>query len=121
MNFISINIFSWAQLQPNGENYDFSLLDQIIDMLDSHRIHADLATATAAPPAWLRLKYLQSLSVDKAGIRLLPDLGALLSEHSGLPKAGCLVNKIAERYQASYGLSIMDTAVMSPNVIARPA
>ncbi|TGA98492.1 beta-galactosidase [Sporolactobacillus shoreae] len=72
VNYVSINIFSWARLQPNEDTYDFSILDKIMDMLAANGIYADLATATAAPPAWLARKYPESLPVTIDGVRLLP-------------------------------------------------
>ncbi|MGG4038399.1 beta-galactosidase [Heyndrickxia ginsengihumi] len=64
-------MFSWANLQPNEETYVFTTLDKIMDMLADNGIGADLATATAAPPAWLSHKYPNSLPVDIHGTRLL--------------------------------------------------
>lgn len=42
VNYVSINIFSWARLQPDEETYDFSTLDKIMDMLAENGIGADL-------------------------------------------------------------------------------
>ena len=33
INSATINVFSWAKLQPSEETYDFSELDEIVDML----------------------------------------------------------------------------------------
>lgn len=67
VNFVSMNIFSWANLQPSEEIYDFRTLDKIMDMLHENHIYADLATATASPPAWLSTKYPSSLPVGESG------------------------------------------------------
>ena len=53
VNMVSINIFSWAMLEPQPDHYHFDQLDRIMDMLAEHAIAADLATATASPPAWV--------------------------------------------------------------------
>lgn len=49
LNMVSINIFSWALLEPALDQYDFSQLDRVMDLLAEHGIAADLGTATAAP------------------------------------------------------------------------
>ncbi|GER67577.1 beta-galactosidase [Weizmannia acidilactici] len=101
VNYVSINIFSWARLQPNEETYDFSTLDKIMDMLAENGIGANLATATAAPPAWLSRKYPDSLPIDINGTRLLPGSRQHYCPNSKdyARLAGKLVEKIAERYQ----------------------
>lgn len=52
VNYVSINIFSWARLQPDEETYDFSTLDKIMDMLAENGIgapgHCNCGTAGMA-------------------------------------------------------------------------
>ncbi|MFF3334666.1 beta-galactosidase [Streptomyces sp. NPDC002888] len=70
VNMVSVNIFSWALLEPAEGAYDFSRLDRILDMLYTHGIAADLATPTAAPPAWFFRAHPEALPVDRDGRRL---------------------------------------------------
>ncbi|MEW2044526.1 beta-galactosidase [Streptomyces sp. NPDC005476] len=70
VNMVSVNIFSWALLEPAEGEYDFSLLDRVLDMLHAHGIAADLATPTAAPPAWFFRAHPEALPVDRDGRRL---------------------------------------------------
>ena len=70
VTMVSVNIFSWALLEPSEGAYDFSRLDRILDLLHTHGIAADLATPTAAPPAWFFVKHPEALPVDKDGRRL---------------------------------------------------
>ncbi|MGW3118101.1 beta-galactosidase [Streptomyces sp. NPDC001107] len=70
VTMVSVNIFSWALLEPSEGTYDFSRLDRILDLLHAHGIAADLATPTAAPPAWFFVKHPEALPVDKDGRRL---------------------------------------------------
>ncbi|HBE81035.1 MAG TPA: beta-galactosidase [Firmicutes bacterium] len=63
VNLVSIGIFSWALLQPNEETYNFEWLDRLLNLLAENHIYADLATATAAQPAWLS-QYSDVLPVD---------------------------------------------------------
>lgn len=69
INSATVNVFSWAKLQPNEETYDFSELDDIIDMLSKENLDIVLATSTAAMPAWLAKKYPEVTRVDFEGRR----------------------------------------------------
>ncbi|WP_253298258.1 beta-galactosidase [Paenibacillus sp. MSJ-34] len=69
VNFVSVGIFSWALLQPDKERYDFAWLDRLMDLLADNGIYADLATATASPPAWMARDYPETLPVDENGAR----------------------------------------------------
>lgn len=85
INSATINVFSWAKLQPSEEEYDFRELDEIVDMLSRENYDIVLATSTAAMPAWLEMKsgwrglgfidVLLSVSYLSAiSIHLFPDL-----------------------------------------------
>lgn len=67
VTMVSVGIFSWALLEPKEGEYDFSLLDRVLDLLHAHGIAADLATPTAAPPAWFFRAHPEALPVDKDG------------------------------------------------------
>ena len=55
INSATINVFSWAKLQPSEDLYDFSQLDEIIAMLSEENYEIVLATSTGALPAWMVL------------------------------------------------------------------
>ncbi|MER5941180.1 beta-galactosidase [Streptomyces sp. NPDC001928] len=67
VTMVSVGIFSWALLEPKEGEYDFTLLDRVLDLLHAHGIAADLATPTAAPPAWFFRAHPEALPVDKDG------------------------------------------------------
>ncbi|WEH17749.1 beta-galactosidase [Streptomyces sp. VNUA24] len=67
VNMVSVNIFAWALIEPREGEYDFSRLDRILALLHENGIAADLATPTAAPPAWFFVKHPEALPVDKDG------------------------------------------------------
>ena len=69
INSATVNVFSWAKLQPSEEEYCFAELDEIIDTLSKANIQIVLATATAAMPAWLVHKYPEVARVDYEGRR----------------------------------------------------
>ncbi|KUL26593.1 beta-galactosidase [Streptomyces regalis] len=70
VTMVSVGIFSWALLEPAEGEYDFSLLDRVLDLLHENGIAADLATPTAAPPAWFFKAHPEALPVDQDGRRL---------------------------------------------------
>jgi beta-galactosidase len=70
INLVSIGIFSWALLEPRDGEFDFTFLDDIMDLLASAGIDVDLGTPTAAPPAWFWKKYPQARPVTREGVIL---------------------------------------------------
>ncbi len=64
---VTLNVFSWASLQPNETTYDFSTLDRIVDMVSDKGMNICMATATGAHPAWMARKYPDILRVDYEG------------------------------------------------------
>ena len=70
VTMVSVGIFSWALLEPKEGAYDFSRMDKILGLLHDNGIAADLATPTAAPPAWFFKAYPEALPVDRDGRRL---------------------------------------------------
>ncbi|MGW1168394.1 beta-galactosidase [Streptomyces sp. NPDC002550] len=67
VNLVSVGIFSWALLEPSEGRYDFSHLDKVLGLLHENGIAADLATPTAAPPAWFFRAHPEALPVDRDG------------------------------------------------------
>lgn len=57
INSATVNVFSWAKIQPSEEVYDFTELDDIIDMLSRENYDIVLATSTGALPAWMAKRY----------------------------------------------------------------
>ncbi len=108
VNMVSINIFSWANLEPRPDEYHFAQLDQIMDMLVEHEIMADLATATASPPTWMSRAYPAMLPVTREGIRLSHGSRQHYCPNSRdyRRKAALLVEQLAERYRAHPALRL---------------
>ena len=101
INSATINVFSWAKIQPSEERYDFSELDEIIEMLSEEDYDIVLATSTGAVPAWMARKYPDVLRVEHNGMKR--KFGA---RHNSCPNSpnyrkysAALVEKIAERYK----------------------
>ncbi|MDE7067952.1 MAG: beta-galactosidase, partial [Schaedlerella arabinosiphila] len=69
INSATINVFSWARIQPAEEVYDFRELDEIVDTLAKAGKQIVLATSTAALPAWMVKRYPEVARVDYEGRR----------------------------------------------------
>lgn len=67
VNLVSLGIFSWANIEVSEGVYDFSWLDEIIEMLGEAGIAVDLASATASPPMWLTQAHPEVLWKDERG------------------------------------------------------
>lgn len=67
VNVVSVGIFSWANIQPAEDRWNFGWLDRIIDKLGKAGIAVDLASATASPPPWLTSAHPEVLWVNDRG------------------------------------------------------
>lgn len=101
LNSATINVFSWAKIQPSEEVYDFSELDDIIAMLSAENYDIVLATGTGAMPAWMAKKYPEVTRVDYEGRK-----HKFGQRHNACPNSlvfqkysAGLAEKLAERYQ----------------------
>lgn len=97
---LSVNIFSWAALQPKEDVYDFSRLDKIMEMLKENGMKVVLATSTAAHPAWMAKKYPEILRTEPSGLRRKYG-----TRHNSCPNSPiyrkfsvALAEKLAQRY-----------------------
>lgn len=67
INSATINVFSWAKIQPAEEIYDFTELDEMVDMLAGEDSQIVLATSTGAVPAWMVKRYPEVARTDYEG------------------------------------------------------
>ncbi len=108
INMVSINIFSWALLEPEPGRYSFDQLDRIMDLLQQNGIAADLATATASPPTWMSRLYPTMLPVTHEGIRMTHGSRQHYCPNSPdfRRKTAELVQRLAERYASHPALKM---------------
>jgi len=100
INSATVNVFSWAKIQPSEGTYDFSELDAIVEMLGREGHDIVLATSTGALPAWMFNRYPEVARVDYEGRR-----HKFGQRHNACPNslvyqkyAERLAEKLAERY-----------------------
>lgn len=97
---VTINVFSWAKLQPDEDTYCFEQLDKIFDLVEREHLHVILATSTAAHPAWMARRYPEVLRTEFNGMRRKYG-----GRHNSCPNSpiyrkysAALAGKLAERY-----------------------
>ena len=100
INSATINVFSWAKIQPAEDTFYFDELDEIVEMLSKENYDIILATSTGAMPAWLYKKYPEVARTDYFGRH-----HKFGQRHNHCPNslvfqkyAKALVEKLAERY-----------------------
>ncbi|MFV2143625.1 beta-galactosidase [Isoptericola sp. G70] len=100
VNYVSVGIFSWVLLEPREGEYDFAWMDELLDLLHANGIMVDLATPTAAPPAWFYATYPDARVVTHDGLALGPgSRGAASPSHPAYQTAARnIASRIAERY-----------------------
>jgi beta-galactosidase len=100
VGLVTVGVFAWALLEPGPGRYEFGWLDRLLDRLDAGGILVDLATPTAAPPAWFSRRHPGSLPVTRTGERL--GIGARESFCPSSPDyraaAAAIVGELAGRY-----------------------
>ncbi len=101
IDVVTLNVFSWASLQRDDEDYDFSKLDKIMELVRENGLKVCLATSTAAHPAWMARKHPDILRTEHNGIRR-----KFGSRHNSCPNSPtyrkysvALAEKLAQRYQ----------------------
>lgn len=98
---LTLNVFSWAALQPAEDEYRFEKLDKIMELAKHNDMNVCLATSTAAHPAWMARKYPDILRTDFNGIKR-----KFGYRHNSCPNSPTyrkysvrLAERLAERYQ----------------------
>ncbi|MGC6516524.1 MAG: beta-galactosidase [Candidatus Puniceispirillaceae bacterium] len=67
ISWVRIAEFSWIKMEPEEGIYDFSWLDDAVEILGSAGLKIIMCTPTATPPKWLVDKMPDMLAVDSDG------------------------------------------------------
>lgn len=70
-NEMTAGIFAWAEIEKEEGEFDFSLLDEVMDKVAQNGGKVVLATPSGARPVWLAEKYPEVLRVMENGKRIL--------------------------------------------------
>lgn len=100
VNLVSVGIFSWVLLEPREGEYDFTFLDDLLELLLRAGVYVDLATPTVVPPAWFYRKYPQARAVTRSGTPLSFGSRGIVSPSSPhyLRAASAITEQLARRY-----------------------
>lgn len=100
IDVVTLNVFSWAALQPDETTYDFTKLDKIMEYVRKNGLKICLATSTAAHPAWMARKYPDILRTEYNGMKR-----KFGSRHNSCPNSPtyrkysvALAEQLAKRY-----------------------
>ena len=102
IDVVTLNVFSWASLQPSEDTYCFDKLDKIMEMVTRHGMNICLATSTGAHPAWMARKHPDILRTEFNGMKR-----KFGRRHNSCPNSPtyrkystALATKLAERYKS---------------------
>lgn len=100
VNFVSLGIFSWAHLEISEGEFDFAWLDELFELLHEAGIRIDLATPTAAPPAWFFRAHPEARAVRRDLAPLGPGSRGMASPNAPAYREACvrITRALAERY-----------------------
>ena len=103
---VTLNVFSWAMLQPDEDTYCFEKLDKIMALVKENDLKVVLATSTGAHPAWMAKKYPEILRTEFSGMKR-----KFGGRHNSCPNSPIyrkysvrLAEKLAERYKDYYNV-----------------
>lgn len=106
INEVTINVFSWALLQPAEDRYNFTMLDKIVALLVKHDFNIVMATGTAALPGWMVRLHPEVIRTEQNGTRHV-----FGGRHNFCPTSPyfreasrALAAHVAERYTGTPGL-----------------
>ena len=101
VNMVTLNVFSWAALQPSEDVYDFSKLDKIMNYVRANDLKVCLATSTGAHPAWMAHRHPDILRTEFNGMKR-----KFGGRHNSCPNSSTyryyaekLATKLAKRYK----------------------
>jgi len=70
-NVVRLAEFAWVNMEPEEGRFDFSWLEEALDVLHRRGISALLCTPTAVMPAWVARKYPETLAMQRDGQRIV--------------------------------------------------
>lgn len=62
--------FAWCRMEPREGEFDFSWLDEIVDLFAQREIDVVLCTPTSCPPLWFYEKYPEAVQTGRDGHKI---------------------------------------------------
>ncbi|WP_326554065.1 beta-galactosidase [Micromonospora sp. NBC_01813] len=100
VDLVAINIFGWSSVEPRPGEYDFTALDEVVELLHTAGIRLNLGTGTASPPPWLTTRHPEVLPQAADGTTRFPGGRQAWCPSSPVfrERALALVEQVARRY-----------------------
>ncbi len=100
VDLVAVNVFGWSQVEPRPGEYDFTALDEVMDLLAAHGIRANLGTGTSSTPPWLTTAHPEVLPVAVDGTTRWPGGRQAFCPSSPVyrERSLALVEAVATRY-----------------------
>ncbi|MFV0362158.1 MAG: beta-galactosidase [Suipraeoptans sp.] len=101
LQLVRLGEFSWHKMEPEEGKYEFSWLDDAINLFGKSGIKVVLGTPSAAPPAWMVNKYPEVLPQDRQG--RARGFGGRHHDCQSSPKYRELIRKLVTELAQRYG------------------
>ena len=100
VNTMTMGIFSWCEIEPEEDVFDFSVIDTMMDKIYENGGRVILATPSASRPHWLAEKYPEVLRVDDYGRKehYRSRHNFCASSEAYRKRIGIINRKLSERY-----------------------
>lgn len=102
VTMVTLGVFSWGSIETADGVYDFTGMDEVVELLHGAGIAIDMATPTASPPIWLQQQHPQIVPVSREGVHYSQGgrLGWCPSSDVWREYALRIAGVVAERYAA---------------------
>ncbi|WP_422390335.1 beta-galactosidase [Arthrobacter sp. N1] len=100
VNLVAVNIFGWAEIEPEQGIFRFDDLDAVMDLLAANGIGVNLGTGTSSTPAWLTTAHPEILPRTADGTARWPGGRQAFCPSSPIyrERALALVEQVSTRY-----------------------
>lgn len=92
--------FAWCRIEPQEDVFDFSWLDEIINIFSERNIQVVLCTPTSCPPLWLYEKYPDAVQTGNDGRKIATGIRGhrCLNNPDFLRYADRIIDGMTKRY-----------------------
>lgn len=100
VNLVSIGIFAWALIETSEGVFDFTWLDEVVELLHENGISVDMGTPTASPPAWFFANHPDARVLTRDGVTMGFGARGMASHSSPAYRAAAvrIATELARRY-----------------------